>query len=139
MADLSEHTGELRALRVLRAAADLAQAARRGDLVGPAQALQAVDRRLQHVDRVRGAEALREDVADSGQLEDGAHAAAGDDAGSLAGRPQQHARSAELAEDLVRDRGAVPRHAEEVLLRVADRLPDRQRHLARLAVAETDA
>src|SRR6266536_1078334 len=98
MADLSEHTGELRALRVFRAAADLAQAeraeraamlgaladratrlgypelrhrspvvpppvpppsppsrrmagpgrrstaARRGDLVGPAQALQAVDR-----------------------------------------------------------------------------------------------
>src|SRR6266513_314026 len=62
------------------------QAARGGDLFGPAQALQAVDRRLQHVDRVRRAEALGEDVPDAAELEDGADPAAGDDAGSLARR-----------------------------------------------------
>src|SRR5262249_41578007 len=57
------------------------------DLLGPAQPLEPVDGRLQHVDRVRGAEALRQDVADPAELEDGADTAAGDHSGSLAGRP----------------------------------------------------
>src|SRR4029450_10368532 len=55
--------------------------ARLRDLFGPAQALEAVYRRLQEVDGVRVAQALREDVADAGELEDGADSAAGDDAG----------------------------------------------------------
>ena len=64
---------------------------------------------LQHVDRVRRAERLREHVADAAELEHGAHAAAGDDAGAGRGRAQQHARRAEAAEHLVRDRLAVLR------------------------------
>src|ERR687887_832814 len=115
------------------------QAARLGDLVRAAEALEAVDRRLEHVDRVRRAETLRQDVADSGQLEDGADAATGDDAGSLARRPQQDTRRAELAEDLVRDGRPVLGHDEEILLRVVDGLRDRQRHLTRLAVAQAHA
>src|SRR4029077_4821090 len=72
------------------------QAARGGDLFGPAQALQAVDRRLEHVDRVRRAEALGEDVVDPAELEHSTDAAPGDDAGSLAGRTKHDPRCAEL-------------------------------------------
>ena len=57
---------------------------------------------------------------------------------SLAGRSRTRAAS-ELAEDLVRDRRAVLRHREEVLLRVVDGLRDRERNLARLPVADADA
>src|SRR5439155_2008358 len=95
--------------------------------------------RLRHVDRVRGAETLREDVADACELEDGADAAAGDDAGALARGTQQHARRAERAERLVRDRRSVLGHGEQVLLRVVDGLRDRERNLPRLPVADADA
>src|SRR5919108_1097674 len=112
--------------------------ARLRHLLRAAEALESLDGGLEHVDRVRRAEALREDVADAAQLEDGADAAAGDDAGSLARRTQQHPRGAVRAEDLVRDRRAVLRDREEVLLRVLDGLRDRERHLTRLAVADAD-
>src|SRR5207247_2010446 len=65
--------------------------------------------------------------------------AARDHARPLARRPQQHARGVGASEDLVRDRRPVLRDGEEVLLRVLDGLRDRQRHLARLAVADADA
>ena len=88
------------------------------------------------VDRVGGAQRLREDVADAGQLEHGADAAGGDDAGTGRGRLEQHAGGAVAADHLMRGgRAVVARHGEQVLLRVLDRLLDRQRHLARLAVA----
>src|SRR5919201_555933 len=77
--------------------------------------------------------------ADLGELEHGADAAAGDDAGPLARRTEQHARRVESAEHLVRERRPVLRDLEEVLLRVLDRLRNRQRHLARLPVADADA
>src|SRR4029450_12573173 len=60
-------------------------------------------------------------------------------AGSLTRGTQKHARGAELAEDLVRDRRAFLRHREQVLLRVVDRPRARERHFARLAVADADA
>src|SRR5689334_16267597 len=116
-----------------------AEAADPRHVFGPAQAPEPVHRRLRHVDRIRRAEALREDVADACELEDRAHAAAGDDARSLARRTQQDARRIGAAENLVRDRGAVLRHREQVLLRVVDGLRDRQRYLARLPVADADA
>src|SRR5581483_3667922 len=94
---------------------------------------------LRHVDRVRRAETLREHVADAAELEHRAHAAAGDDAGSLRGRAQQDPCRVEAAEHLVRDRRAVLRDREEVLLRVLDGLRDRERYLTCLAVAEADA
>ncbi len=112
----------------------LAAAAR--DLLGPAEAPQAVHGRLEEVDRVRVPQAFREDVADARQLEHGADAAAGDDAGSLARGAQQHARGVGAAEHLVGDRRAVLRHLEEVLLCVVHRLRDGERHFARLPVAD---
>src|SRR3954465_7011584 len=109
------------------------------DVLGPAQAPQAVHRRLRHVDRVRRAEAFREDVADPGELEHRADAAAGDHARSLAGRAQQHPGGVRTPENLVRDGRPVLRHREQVLLRVLDRLRDREGNLAGLAVADADA
>ena len=70
-----------------------------GDVLGAAQPQQAVHRRLHQVDRVLGADALRQDVADAAQLEHRAHAAAGDHAGSLAGRAQDDVPGAEAADD----------------------------------------
>src|SRR5206468_12206625 len=68
-----------------------AQAAHPCDLVGAPEPLEPVDRRLGHVDRVRRAEALRQDVADPGEVEHRADAATGDDARSLARRAKEHA------------------------------------------------
>src|SRR5205823_7575845 len=58
---------------------------------------------------------------------------------ALRGGAEEDARGVELAHDLVRDRRAVLRHREEILLRVVDGLGDRERHLARLPVADADA
>src|SRR5712691_8013567 len=115
------------------------QPARPGHVLGAAEVLQPVHRRLRHVDRVRRAEALREDVANAGELQHSADAAAGDHAGSFARGAQEHARRIRASEDLMRDRRAVLRHGEEILLCVLNRLRDRERHLARLAVADADA
>ena len=95
-------------------------------------------RGLQHVDRVRRAERLREHVPDASQLEHRADAPARDHARPGRRGAQDHARGAEAAEHLVRDRLAVLGHGEEVLLRVLDGLRDRERHLARLPVADAD-
>src|SRR5262249_35352200 len=95
--------------------------------------------RLRHVDRVRRAETLRQDVADPTQLEHRADAAAGDHARALAGGAKEDAGGVEATQDLVRDRRAVLRDGEEGLLRVVDGLRDRERHLAGLPVADADA
>src|SRR5205085_8341839 len=108
------------------------------DLLRPAQGPQAIDCRLEHVDRVRRSEALREDVANAAELEHGANAPARDHASPLARGPQQHPRGSELTQDLMGDRRALLRHGKQVLLGVVDRLRDRERHLARLAVADAD-
>ena len=113
--------------------------AERRDVLRTDEALEAVDGRPGHVDRRRRAEALREHVADAGELEHRACAAAGDHAGSLARGAQDDPCGVEPADDLVRDRLPVLRHGEEVLAGVLDRLRDRERHLARLPVAEPDA
>src|SRR6266702_3738307 len=54
------------------------QAARLRDVLGTPEVLQPVHGRLRHVDRIRRPEALGEDVADPGQLQDGSDPAAGD-------------------------------------------------------------
>ena len=109
------------------------------NVLGAHETSEAVHGRTRHVDRRRRAEALGEHVADSGKLEHGADAAAGDHARSFARRPEDDASGVEPTDDLVRDRLPVLRHGEEVLLRVLDGLRDRERHLARLSVAQPDA
>ena len=86
-------------------------------LLGP-QLLQGVDRGLDQQDRVVGAEALGEDIADAGSFADGSHRGAGDHAGTRAGRHQQHASRPVAALDDVRNRTAFDRR-RATMLRVA--------------------
>src|ERR1700761_938742 len=109
-----------------------------GDLLRPPQADQAVHRRLHQVDRVLRADRLGQHVTDPTELEHGTDAAAGDHAGTGTGRAQHHMAGAVAADDPVGDRLAVFGHADQVLAGVLDALLDRQRHLARLAVADPD-
>src|SRR5204863_180385 len=102
------------------------------------QRVQAVNGRLDEIDWILRAQALRQHVADPRQLQHGAHRAPGDHAGSLAGRLQEHLARAEAADHVVRDRGVVLRHLEEALLRTLDGLLDRERDLVRLAVPDPD-
>ena len=67
------------------------------DLLGAPQALEPGHGGVHDVDRVRRAERLRQDVLDPGALDDGAHRAAGDDAGPRRRGLEQHDAGAVLA------------------------------------------
>src|SRR4051794_26609134 len=114
------------------------QATASRDLLGPDERLERSHGGVHDVDRVVRAERLRQHVVDAGTLQNGAHRAAGDDAGTGAGRLQQHDAGRLLALHRVRDGLLDPRHLEEVLLGLLDALGDRGRNLLRLAVADTD-
>ena len=75
---------------------------------------------------------------DAGALQHGPHRAAGDDAGTGAGRLEQHDTGRLLALHGVRDGAGDARHPEEGLLGCLDALGDRGRNLLGLAVADTD-
>src|SRR5262249_52888477 len=98
-----------------------------------------VERRANHVDRIARAVALREHVADSRALEHRTHRAARYDAGAFRRRLHEHARSAVAAAELVLQRVLLEVHGVQVLARGLHGLLDRERELARLAVAEADA
>ena len=115
------------------------EAPQAGDLVGPLERLEAVDRGAGDVDVVGAAERLAEHVVHAGLLEDGAGGATGDHAGAGRGRLEQHAAGAHAADDRVGDGGAGEGHLEEVLARLLGALLDGEGHLLGLAVAETDA
>src|SRR5919201_1359505 len=102
------------------------------------QRREAGERGAHDVVRVRRSERLREDVGDAGRLHDGADGAAGDDAGAVGRRFQQHAPRSEAAGDRVRNRRSLQRHADEILLRRLDTFLDRRWHFLRLADAEAD-
>src|SRR5581483_11343014 len=114
------------------------QAALGRDLLRAVELLERGDRRVHDVDRVGRAERLRQDVVDARALQHGPHRAAGDDAGTGAGRLQQHDARGLLTGARVRDGALDARHLEEVLLGLLDALGDRRGHLLGLAVADTD-
>src|SRR3954462_13106370 len=64
--------------------------AARAQLLGRVEATQRLDGCARHVHRVRGAMDLGKDVADARCLDDRADRTAGDDAGALGPRLQQH-------------------------------------------------
>src|SRR6202020_155187 len=100
---------------------------------------QRVECRAHHVIRVRRALALGDDVVHAKRLEDGAHRAAGDDAGAGWRRAQHDAARAVTAVDVVMQRTAfAQRHPHDAALRGLGRLANGLRHLARLAMAEAD-
>src|SRR5215472_6399048 len=114
------------------------QAALGRDLLGTVQRLERGHGGVHHVDRVGRAERPGQHVADPRALEHGAHRAAGDDAGTGAGRLEQHYAGRRLTLHGVRDGGGDPGHPEEVLLGLFDALGDRRGHFLGLAVADTD-
>src|SRR3954447_14594716 len=114
------------------------QAATSGDRLGTLEATQRVDCRVHDVDGVVRAERLAQHVVDAGALQHGAHRTTGDDAGTGAGRTQQHDAGSLLALDGVRNGALDARDLEEVLLGLLHALGDRGGHLLGLAVADTD-
>src|SRR5262245_20385144 len=115
-----------------------ANATTSAQLVGRVQALEGLDGGPRRVDRVGRAVDLREDVADAGGLEDCTDGAAGDDAGALRRRLEQHTARAVHHLDLVGDGGADHRDPDQVLLCVLDALPDRLGDLTGLAEPHAD-
>src|SRR4029434_5786861 len=117
---------------------DVAAAQRRVQLLKPLDPAQRVDRGLEHVVRVIGAERLGEDVLDARRLEDGPHGAARNDARARHRRLQEHPAGAEMPGDLAGDRRVLEGHEDQFLLGVLDRLADRLRHLVGLAQTDAD-
>src|SRR5262249_2909713 len=92
-----------------------------------------------HVVRVGRADRLCHHVLDAERLEHRAHWAAGDDAGTGRRRTQIDTAGAVPTGDVVMQGAALPpRDPGQVAPGGARCLADRLRHLARLAVAETD-
>src|SRR4029450_13222193 len=114
------------------------QTAASRDLLGADEVLQRLHGGVHDVDRVRGAEALREHVVDARALQPGAHRTPGDDAGTRAGRLEQHDAGRRLTLHRVRDGAGDARHGVEVLLGLLDALGDRRGHLLGLAVTHAD-
>src|SRR5262249_51035701 len=113
-------------------------AAARAELGRRSEAAQALERGAGHVDGIRRAVDLRQDVANAGRLHDGAHRAAGDDARALAGGLEHDDAGGVDRPQLVRDRRPDHRDPDQVLLGVLDALADRLGNLAGLAEADAD-
>ncbi len=102
--------------------------------------LKRFESRPDHVVGVRGTLALGDDVMDAERLEDGAHRAAGDDAGAGRGRTQHDAAGAMAAENVMMNGPPIAqRHADQSALGGFRRLADGLRNFPRLAVTEADA
>src|SRR5688572_19366852 len=150
-ADLGDlqFTGHLRLVLLARvgfsaalAADDLADllAAACRDRTRRVAAGQGIERRLDHVVRVRGADRLRHHVVDAERLADRAHRAAGDDAGAGVRRPHHHVAGAVMADHIVvQGPTLTQRHADHLPLGMLGRLADRLGHFTRLAGTVTDA
>src|SRR6516165_4748423 len=101
--------------------------------------LERVEGSANHVVGVRGADRLCHHVLDAERLEHRAHRTAGNDAGTGGRRSQIDPARAVTAGDVVMQRAALAqRNPRQVPLGRFGRLADRLRHLARLAVAESD-
>src|SRR3954451_18773449 len=108
------------------------------DLFGTLQTLQGRHGRVHDVDRVVGAERLRQHVVDTRALQHGTHRATGDDAGTGGSRAEQDHTGGFLTRDRVGNGATDARNAEEVLLRFLDALGDRRGNFLGLAVADAD-
>src|SRR5881409_1550588 len=102
------------------------------------EVLQPVERRPHHVVRVRGSQALGEDVAHTRALEHGAYRPARDHAGPRRRRLEEHAPRAVVADDLVRDGAAGERHLGQAAARGLHGLAHGFAHLVRLAGGDAD-
>src|SRR5258708_2660778 len=103
-----------------------------------AELAQAVERGVDDGDVVLGAHRLGEDVVDARGLEDGADAAAGDQAGAVGGGTEEHLAAVVFAEDLVRDGAALELDGDHALLGGLGGFLDGVGDLVGLAVADAD-
>src|SRR6185437_2889500 len=110
-----------------------------GDTPRRREVLQGVERGPHHVVRVGGAEALGEDVAHTGTLQHRAHRAAGDDPRPGRGGLQEHAPSAVVTDDFMRDGRARERDLDQAAAGGFDRLAHGLAHLVCLAGGDPDA
>src|SRR5258708_12288 len=108
------------------------------DLGRAALLRQAVQRGAHDVVRIGGAVALGGDVGDTHHLEHRAHGAPGLDAVAFLRGLHHHARGPVAAEHLVVDGPALQRDLHHVAARLLHRLLHRDRHFARLALAQPD-
>src|SRR5437763_13761700 len=113
-------------------------AAAAGNVLGSLQRAQAVDRGVNDVDGVRGAERLGQDVLDAGGLDHGPDGAAGNDAGSRRGGLEHDDGAGGLTGDLVGNGREHEGDVEHGLARRLGRLGDGGRHLAGLALPDAD-
>src|SRR5690606_5591564 len=100
------------------------QAAARGHVLRRLQHAERLHRRMDDVDRVRGAERLAQDVVDAGGLQHGADRTTGDDAGTGGRGAQEDDTGGLLTLHGVRDGALDAGDAEEALLRLLDTLGD---------------
>src|SRR5271169_2068878 len=71
------------------------------------RAAKRLEGRLDHVVRIGGADRLRHHILDTERLEDGAHRAAGDNAGARPRSAQHHLAGAVMADNVVMKRAAI--------------------------------
>src|SRR5689334_9465305 len=109
------------------------------DLFHRRQLAQPVHRGAHHVVRVGRAEALRENVRDTGAVHDGAHGATGNDTGAWRGGLHQDLSGAVLANDLVGNGIPGERHLGQLPTRGSDSLADCLGDFVRLTRREADA
>src|SRR5277367_3049922 len=108
------------------------------DILRTAQLGQSFEGRLDEIVGIRRAEAFGQDVANTGQLDHGAHTARRDDAGAFGGRAQHDASRAETSDDFVRNGAVLNRHADQAFLGAIDALANRLGHFVGFAEAESD-
>src|SRR5690606_12996890 len=102
--------------------------------------LERVESGAHHVVGIRGALALGDDVVDAQGLENGAHRAAGDDAGTgRCGAQDDLAGAVAALHVMVQRARFAQRNPDHLALGLFGRLADGFRHFAGLAVAEADA
>src|SRR5580700_7733445 len=114
-------------------------AALRRNVVRRAQLAERIHGRAHHIDGIARAVALGEHVAHPGALENRAHAAAGDHAGTVRGRLHVHPGGPMPSFDRIEQGIVLQRYGDEALARLHHRLRDRHRYFTRLAIAKPDA
>src|SRR5690349_15724508 len=88
--------------------------------------------------RIVRADALGQDILDTRHLDHGANAAAGNDAGAVRSRLENHVARAIAADHFKRNGAVHDRHADQVFLGLLQTFADRFRHFLRLTHAVTD-
>src|SRR5688572_13583417 len=108
------------------------------NLLDRRQLAQSIEGGAYHVVRIRGPQALRENVLDARALQHRAHRTAGDYTGAWRRWLHEYPPRAMLAHDLVRNRSSGQRYTDAVPTRSIDRLANGLGHFVRLPGGDAD-